>query len=128
MNDNSIYTPILIDHYKNPHNFGNLENKTHIGEMRNRSCGDELTFQLKINKNRIVEEAKFSGQGCALTIATASLLSEQLRGMSVDDIEKLNLESANALLQINISPSRITCVMLPIQAAQKATQTPIKSI
>jgi len=108
-----------LELYKNPSNFGILKNPTHHGTEYNSICGDEITVNLII-KNRIVEDAKFSGSGCALSLVAASLLTSKIKGMNKKDIKKLNKKDIRKLFKTKMSSSRIKCMLLPLEAVKKA--------
>ena len=84
-----LYQEVIRDHSRNPRNFGALESATHRAEGRNPLCGDELALELCVDGRQRVAEARFSGRGCAISTASASLLTEALRGKSVAETEAL---------------------------------------
>jgi len=91
-----LYQEIILDHSKKPRNFGHLENPSATAEGFNPLCGDRLTLQLKI-ENDIIQDVRFVGGGCAISTASASLMSEMLKGRTRQDVEKL-FESFHQLL------------------------------
>lgn len=112
----------IIDHYKNPRNFGELKDKTHHGKGINAACGDMIEIHIKVKGNRskaIVEEIRWRGVGCAMMTASASLLSEYAKGKSVDEIEKFDENTVEDLIG-EINPGRIKCVLLPLSALKQA--------
>lgn len=115
-----IYTENILDHYKNPRNFGHLKNPTHSNEEDNPLCGDKLNFELKINRNDRVIEIAFSGEGCAISMASASMLSEELNGKSINEIEKIDDENVLKLLGIPVSQARMNCALMALMAVRKA--------
>ncbi len=114
-----LYSEIILEHFKNPKNFGRL-NKPEKSEMgKNVSCGDSIFIELEIENDKISDIA-FSGQGCAISIAAMSMLSEKIKGMSVKEIEKLDQNFIKDLLKIEIGPGRIKCAMLGLETIKKA--------
>ena len=116
-----IYRENIMDHYKNPRNFGKLENANIEFHDYNPLCGDEITVQLKTNGDEI-KGIKFSGRGCALSMATASILTEEIKGKAIKDVEKLTNEDIFKMIGINVSPSRIKCVLLSLSAIKKGVK------
>ena len=113
-----LYRQIILEHYKNPQNKGKLLAPDVVVEDANPLCGDHLEVFLKI-KNDVLHDISFEGKGCALSIATASILSEEIKGKSISDINKLSREDVYALLGIDITPARNKCVMLSLTAIKK---------
>mgnify|MGYP001607244498 CR=1 FL=1 len=116
-----IYRENIMDHYKNPRNFGKLENANIEFHDYNPLCGDEITIQLKTNGSAI-KEIKFVGRGCALSMATASMLTEELKEKTINDVDKLTNEDIFKMIGINVSPSRIKCVLLASTAIKKGVK------
>lgn len=83
-----LYQEVILDHGKRPRNFGSMENPSAHAEGFNPLCGDRLTLELKL-ANGVVEDARFRGAGCAISVASASLMTETLKGKTVDEAEKL---------------------------------------
>ncbi|MFA6992907.1 MAG: SUF system NifU family Fe-S cluster assembly protein, partial [Candidatus Gracilibacteria bacterium] len=81
-----LYSQIILDHYKHPHNKGKIKNATVSAEETNTTCGDEVIFYLKFGKNKKVEEATFDGAGCAISQAACSMLTDKLIGMDIKKI------------------------------------------
>ena len=116
-----MYRENIMDHYKNPRNFGKLKNATIEFKDYNPICGDEITIQIEIEDNK-VKDVKFIGKGCALSMATASILTDELKGKPVKEIEKLSKEDILKMVGIEVSPSRIKCVMLSLSAIKKGVK------
>jgi nitrogen fixation NifU-like protein len=83
-----LYQEVIIDHSRHPRNFAELQNATHYAEGFNRLCGDKLNLYLHV-KNNVIEEISFKGTGCAISTASASLMTEQLRGKTLEQAEQL---------------------------------------
>lgn len=121
----NLYTEIILDLYKNPLNKGNLENPTHENFRKNPICGDEIKLQLKIENNKIID-VKFSGNGCVISQASASLLTNKIKNMDIKEIKNLNKEYILNLLQIPISPGRLKCALLSLDTLNGALENGIK--
>ncbi len=115
----SMYREHILELYKSPSNFGILENATHKNTAYNSICGDEITVQLFIKNNKIIN-TKFSGSGCVLSMVASSLLTDKLKGMKIKDVMKLEKKHVLKLLKIPIISSRIKCALLPLEATKKA--------
>ncbi len=114
-----MYRQQILDHYKNPRNYGELEDPTfsHTGE--NPSCGDTITVDVKLAEDgETIEGVAFSGDGCAISQASASMLSERLHGMSLAELAELDTDDVTEMLGVDISPMRIKCAVLARQIAQ----------
>ena len=114
-----MYRQQILDHYKNPRNYGELENATftHVGE--NPMCGDEITMDVVLDDDEeTIEQVAFRGDGCAISQASASMLTQQLQGMSVDDRAAMDRDDVVDMLGVDISPMRIKCAVLAEKVAQ----------
>ena len=91
MNDDlrDLYQEVILDHGKNPRNFRHPEDATCAAHGDNPLCGDQLTVYLKVDENGIVSDAAFEGRGCAISVASASLMTELVRGKSEEDVRRL---------------------------------------
>ena len=117
----NIYTEIILDLKKNPHNKGEIENPTYENIMNNPLCGDEIKMQLLV-KNNVIEDVKFSGQGCAISQASASLLTDKIKDKDIEMAKNLNREDVLEMLHIPISPGRMKCAMLSLETLRGALQ------
>lgn len=115
-----MYQQNILDHYKHPRNFGELGDVVAKAHAANPLCGDELDFFLQFNDQDKVTAVKFSGRGCTITIASASMLSEKLTSMSRSEIDRLTNDEAVKLLGVPINPARMKCATLALEAVQKA--------
>ncbi len=113
-----LYKEQLLDHYKNPRNTGKLENPDFSSGMVNPSCGDSLMMQ-GIVKEGILDQIKFTGTGCVISQATASMLTQMVKGKSLESIQKLEAQDMLDLLHISLGPLRIQCALLSLQALKK---------
>ncbi len=114
-----LYTEIILDHYKHPHNFGSLTNHTHSATETNTSCGDKVTIELIIKKDK-VKDIKFSGEGCAISQAACSMLTDHIKDFSLQKINDLTLDDIKKLLNVEINPGRIKCATIGLITIQKA--------
>jgi nitrogen fixation NifU-like protein len=112
--DEQFYREYILDHFRNPRNFGRLEHPDISHEEDNPLCGDVVGIDLKVADGR-VDDVRFHGRGCAISQASASLLTERIKGMSLDDAKKLTKEDVLDELGIDISPARIKCALLSLK-------------
>ncbi len=115
----NLYQQNILDHYKNPRHHGRLLKAGGRGEASNLSCGDAVSFQVKLAKDKITDIA-WSGQGCVLSQAAASLLAENVIGKKSATILKYNSETVVKLLGITPGPNRLKCALLSLDALKKA--------
>lgn len=114
------YKEEIIDHYKNPRNFGEMENADLTINESNSSCGDVVQIQIRIkNDEGIVEEMRWRGVGCAISTAAASLLSEKVVGMKVSEIEKIGEKGIVEMLGGEINLGRMKCATLAYRGLLK---------
>ena len=113
----NLYQEIIMDHYRNPRHHGTLTPHDFYAERRNSSCGDEVTFTGVIKDNVLVDVA-FKGKGCVISQATASLLSERVVGMPLDDILGLDNDALLGMLGMQLGPIRMLCALLSLAALQ----------
>ncbi len=120
-----MYQEVILQHYRTPHNFGPLEGATLEGEEFNPSCGDHITLRLKLDPPRTqVEEVRFSGDGCAISVAATSMLTDRIKGRSLEDVRRLSRDDVLALLGIPLSPVRIKCALTGFAALGRALNQP----
>jgi nitrogen fixation protein NifU and related proteins len=115
-----LYRDYILDHYKEPRNFGTLEEHDLEFHDYNPLCGDELGVHIKVEDGKIAE-LRFHGQGCAISQASASISSEELIGMDVSDVPELSAEWVLEQLGIEISPTRRKCALLSLKVMRGAT-------
>ncbi len=114
-----LYRDYILEHYRRPHNFGVLESPSATYEGANPLCGDRITMQLGIRDGRVAEVA-FTGRGCAISQASASLLTDEVRGMPVERAIAFRADELLDLLGIEISPARLKCAMLSLETLEHA--------
>ena len=112
--DDHFYREHILDHYKNPRNYGRLENPDISHEEDNPLCGDVVGMDFRL-RDGVIEEIRFHGRGCAISQASASLLSERLKGLSLEEARKISKEDVLGELGIEISPARIKCALLSLK-------------
>ncbi|EMA46478.1 Fe-S cluster assembly sulfur transfer protein SufU [Halobiforma nitratireducens] len=123
-----MYRQQILDHYKNPRNYGELEDPTftHVGE--NPMCGDEIRMDVKLadreddEAEATIEQVAFSGDGCAISQASASMLSTELRGKTVDELLEMDRDDIVDMLGVDISPMRVKCAVLAEKVAQDGAE------
>jgi nitrogen fixation NifU-like protein len=115
-----FYKEYILDHYRNPRNFGMLDAPDATAEDLNPLCGDRIRFDLQIDADGRVSDVKFSGKGCAISQASASMLSESLKGEKLEDVARLSQERVLENVGIGISPARMKCAMLGLKVVKSA--------
>ena len=114
-----MYRQQILDHYKNPRNHGELKEPTfsHVGE--NPSCGDTIKMDVRLDDDgETIEYVSFSGDGCAISQASASMLTEQLPGTTLEELGELDTDDVVEMLGVDISPMRIKCAVLAEKVVQ----------
>jgi nitrogen fixation NifU-like protein len=113
-----MYRQQILDHYRNPRNYGELPDPTfsHAGE--NPSCGDEIRVDVTLDDDEVIRQASFTGDGCAISQAAASMLTGELVGMTVDELEALDRDDVLELLGVDVTPMRVKCAVLAEKVAQ----------
>ncbi len=119
MSVEQMYQENILDHYRNPRNFGFLDNPDVDVNDYNPLCGDKVGIQMKINGNTI-KEVKFYGSGCAISQAAASMLTDEIKGKNIGDILRLTKQDIIDLLGIEISYARLKCALLALKVLKMA--------
>ena len=112
-----LYREVILDHYKNPRGHGVIEGADVEAEGQNPLCGDEVSIFVSFDGDKI-EDVKFRGRGCAISQASASLLTDEVKGKPVADAAAFGATDLLDLLGIDISPARLKCAMLSFDALQ----------
>ena len=114
-----LYRDYILEHYRHPHNFGVLEAPTATYEGANPLCGDRITMMLAV-RDGVVADVAFTGRGCAISQASASLLTDEVKGKPVAEVAKLTSDDVLDLLGIEISPARLKCALLSLDTLEHA--------
>ncbi|MEK4627496.1 MAG: Fe-S cluster assembly sulfur transfer protein SufU [Solibacillus sp.] len=142
-NLDQLYRSVIMDHYKNPRNKGSLEENSVTIDMNNPTCGDRIHLTLKLNDG-IVEAAKFDGEGCSISMSSASMMTQIVKGKKLEealeladifskmmlgedfDDEKYDLGDVEALQGVAKFPARIKCATLAWKAMEKGVNNEMK--
>jgi len=132
-----LYAEVIMDHQRHPRNFGKLESFDREVKMTNSSCGDQISLQVKLEDGKI-KDLKFTGMGCAISMASASVMTEVIKGLSVQDAKKISeefikmitdgktpeddLEDAKVFSGVYKYPMRVKCATLAWHALQKVIE------
>jgi nitrogen fixation NifU-like protein len=114
-----LYAEEILDHYKHPRHFGHLEEPSLTYHDSNPFCGDEITLELKI-EDGTVADAAFTGHGCAISRASASMMTDEIIGKSLDELKGWSKQEILDLLGIEVGPVRMKCALLPLKAMKAA--------
>jgi nitrogen fixation NifU-like protein len=110
-----LYRELIIDRYKNPQMRGDLDPNDFTYEDDNPLCGDRIRIDLRVDGNEIVTEAAFSGEGCAISLASADLLLESIVGKSLQEVKQFTKEDVLEMLGIQLGPVRLKCALLSLK-------------
>ena len=117
----ALYQERLLDHYRNPRNRGTLEMPDFSSGMANPSCGDAVSLQGTL-KDEVIEACVFEGKGCVISQATASLLTEKVKGKTIAQVGVLNADAMQTLIGMQLGPTRLKCALLPLEALKNGLQ------
>ena len=112
-----LYRDYILEHYRRPHNFGVIDNPDASYEGANPLCGDRITLMLGVS-NGVVDRVGFTGRGCAISQASASLLTDEIKGKPLPEVAAFRADDLLELLGIEISPARLKCAMLSHDSLQ----------
>lgn len=115
----SLYHDLILDHYRNPRHHGELQDATHHGAADNPTCGDRLQMDIRV-KNGKIEDIRFTGAGCAISQAAASLLAETANGKTVTEMLTFEPNAVLKLLGVPLSPNRLKCGLLSLETLKQA--------
>ena len=119
-----FYRENILDHYRHPHNKGELAQPTHTHQDDNPLCGDVIRIDLHANENDVIDQVRFSGEGCAISLASASMLTEMLEGRTLEEAKQLSKEDLLAALGIELGPARRKCALLSLKVLKGAVDVP----
>ena len=114
----NIYQDIILDHYHHPHNKGKIDHPDNSVLTNNPLCGDKIEMTVILDKNKI-KEIKFSGEGCVISQASASMLTDYAKNKSKQELKKLDSKFIIKMLGIDLGINRIKCALLPLEALRK---------
>jgi len=137
VDNNDIYREEILEHYRHPQNFGVMKRPTYEAEAVNPLCGDRILLQLKVNPKGVVTQVRFSGSGCALSIASSSQFTEWMVGKTVKKLKTTGPDEIQRLMQAkigsstdadvhSIGPARLPCLLLSLYALQKMFEKEIQ--
>ncbi len=119
-----IYRELILDYYRNPRNYGKLEPHDISARDSNPLCGDEIEIQVRVDPNKKIEEIKFTGKGCAISQASASMLTEFAKGKPLDWVRELSKEDIFKLLGTHdLGPARVKCALLSMKVLKTGVYT-----
>lgn len=124
MSYDSLYLENLLDHYRNPRNYGEMEHPDIVVEDANLSCGDEVKFFIKLDRSKnVIEDIKFISRSCAVCKASASMLTELVKGKTISFANSLTRKDILNFFGGRIDPAREKCALLPLKAIHSKTKT-----
>jgi nitrogen fixation NifU-like protein len=116
-----LYSAILLDHFRNPRNYGSLDAPDISNEQFNPLCGDRLRLELRLERSTVAE-VRFKGDACAICTAAASLLTEMVLNENLENLANITDARLIFALESDIQPARLQCVLLPLQALREGLQ------
>ena len=117
-----MYREIILDHYKNPRNFGKIKNANAKAEKKNPLCGDEIAMDIKISKTNKIEDIKFHGAGCSVSRAGGSILTEAIKGKTLSQMKKYTDQDFLKEMAAPITPARKKCALLALETVRQALE------
>ncbi|CAN5638430.1 SUF system NifU family Fe-S cluster assembly protein [soil metagenome] len=115
-----LYRDEILEHYRKPHNFGTLPEPDAVQEGSNPLCGDRITLMLGIGAGGTIDEVAFTGRGCAISQASASMLTDEIKGKPLAELARLGKDDVLESLGIEISPARLKCALLSLETLRRA--------
>jgi nitrogen fixation NifU-like protein len=119
--ENRLYKEELLEHYRHPRNYGELTGEAIVSQSLNPSCGDQVSIYLKIDGAQLMAVG-FTGKGCVISQAAASMLTEKMKGQRLEDIMKLDTAAMLSLVGIPLGPTRLRCALLSLEALHQAVE------
>lgn len=114
-----LYKEMILELYRHPRNKGLLANASHSKKGFNPTCGDEITVYVSVQDGKI-KDARYTGDGCAISQAAVSLVTDEIKGKSIAEVQEMNKDTINRLLGVEITPTRLKCSLLGLETIQKA--------
>jgi nitrogen fixation NifU-like protein len=114
----NIYAEEIISHYEHPHNKGKIANASTSFHEYNPTCGDDITVYMSIKDGK-VSDVKFDGSGCAISVASASMLTDEIKGKSITEVEKMGVQDLIDLIGIDPGPARLKCATISLKSIKK---------
>lgn len=124
-NEQDIYEDHVLDHYEDPYHRGDLETATHMDEGKNPLCGDVIQISLRLAPDGTIQEAWFDGEGCVISQASASMLTEKIEGKTVEEAKAFTANEMLDLFGPQLTPNRQKCCLLSWRVMQSALHSPI---
>lgn len=115
-----MYQENVLDHHRHPRNKGHLDHPDMRAKERNPLCGDEIEVYVALAADGTVGEVKFEGQGCAVSQAAISMLTDELKGKTLAEVEAMRAEDIQEMIGVPLSPVRLKCALLSLQTTHKA--------
>ena len=110
-----MYREVILDHYKNPRHRGTLDPADISYTDENPLCGDRIRIDLRVDQDNRIAEVAFSGQGCAISQASASMLTEEILGKTLEEVKRLDKQDILDMLGIDLGPVRLKCALLSLK-------------
>jgi len=110
-----LYREYILDHYQNPRNYGTLDDPDISYEDDNPLCGDVIRIDIKLDDQDRISQVAFSGEGCAISQASASMLTEEIMGKTLDELKQISKDDILDMLGIQLGPVRIKCALLSLK-------------
>ncbi|TWT36908.1 NifU-like protein [Posidoniimonas corsicana] len=123
--EEELYEEHILDHYEDPFHRGELPSRTHSHEDKNPLCGDVVRIDLKLDEEGKIEDCYFSGDGCVISQASASMLLEQIQGKTTDELKQFTAEDMLKLYGPRLTPNRQKCCLLSWRVIQQAVHSPV---
>lgn len=123
--EEELYEEHILDHYEDPFHRGELSGRTHSHEDKNPLCGDVVRIDLKLDPEGKIEDCYFSGDGCVISQASASMLLEEIQGKTTDELKEFTAEDMLKLYGPRLTPNRQKCCLLSWRVIQQAVHSPV---
>jgi nitrogen fixation protein NifU and related proteins len=127
IDEEELYQEHILDHYEDPFHRGHLSTATHTHEDNNPLCGDVVRMELQLADDGTIKDCYFSGQGCVISQASASMLLENMQGKTIDDVKHFSAEDMLKLYGARLTPNRQKCCLLSWKVLQSAVHSPVET-